>query len=80
MIKVKITLHSAIDGHEEELGSLDIWNDGTGSKTKGNYEYRLLSDHGKIFRSGRITGYPRRLSAPNLVYRVLKRAVGEFND
>ncbi len=80
MIKVTVDLHSAIDGHQETLSTLHIWNDGSGSKTTGNYGYHLFGRRGHMIRSGIVLGYPRHLTVPNLLYRVLKDAVGDKND
>ena len=57
---------------ETLLGFIKIWNDGTGSKTKGNYCYTLVKKN-KIKTEGRITSFPRkRKDAFNLLWLVLK--------
>lgn len=38
MLVVKVELHSAIDGSTQELGRMVIANDGTGTRTIGNYD------------------------------------------
>jgi hypothetical protein len=80
VLKVKIELHSAIDGHVETLAEADIWNDVTGTMTSGNYGYRLSGKQGRVMREGRIEGFPRkRLLAADLLYRVLEDAIGSRN-
>ena len=77
MINVNIELHSAIDGHVETLGTIKIWNDATGTPTKGNYGYFLTDKKRRVMGKGRIEGFPRkRLLAADLLYRVLEDARG----
>lgn len=86
MIVTTIELHSAIDGRTEELGTLVICNDGTGSGSKGNYDGRMYRKgdaerHGKRglwwkakpTREARVEGHPR-LAQPvqSLVAKMLK--------
>ena len=40
MIVVKVELHSAISGQIMKIGEAVIYNDGTGTNAKGNYETR----------------------------------------
>jgi len=62
------------------LGVAEIANDATGSKTKGNYNYRLYDAGGKLWKSGRVEDFPRQcLLAFDLLYRALKDAIGERN-
>jgi hypothetical protein len=39
MLKMNLTLTSAIDKHKEILAELEITNDGSGSSEIGNYKY-----------------------------------------
>jgi len=60
-----------------------IGNDGTGSKTKGNYRFGLSQRNRPktVLRKGNIKDFPRkRLSAWDLLYRCLREAVGERNE
>ena len=56
------------------LGVIEIWNDGLGTRERGNYGARAISKNGKplMKRSGRVENHPR-LSKPvwNLVYKIL---------
>lgn len=53
MIVVKVELHSAIDGRVENLGSVVIWNDGTGDRTTGNYRAVALRKGADVYESMR---------------------------
>lgn len=57
------------------LGKMDLYNDGTGDVTTGNYAGRVFakgSDH-HIVRKGVIENFPRtRLNAWHLLARMLK--------
>jgi hypothetical protein len=77
MIKIPLYLQSAIDGHVEELAEVVIWNDATGTKSKGNYQYRVYGKGG-VVRKGRITGFKRLTNtAPRLLALVMKDAYPE---
>jgi hypothetical protein len=81
MIVVKIELHSAITGRVSRLGEIVIANDGTGTANQGNYWGKL---YGKkkdvVLRSAVVRGFPRkRLLAHDLLYRILRNALGERN-
>lgn len=86
MIVVDITLHSAIDGRTENLGTMIIDNIG-GTRTKGNYNCRMfkkgdvdrvggarsLISKAKPIRSAQVLDHPR-LAEPvhTLVAKALK--------
>lgn len=88
MIVVTVTLHSAIDGRKEVLAESIIYNDGSGTRTKGNYEAMAIrkgidfrDDKGKeagwlqkhIIRKGQVKGYNRVSDHVwNLVAKALK--------
>lgn len=73
MIVVKIELHSAISGKVSELGRMHISNDGTGSRTRGNYTIKTLRKKtGSLLRSAKVNGHPR-LSQP--VWVLLSKAL-----
>ena len=68
MIRVTVELFSAIDGHHEILGQGFIYNDGSGTNHRGNYEV-LLGRKGekfnhphqmhRVYRAGRVENFPR---------------------
>lgn len=65
------------------LGHILIANDGTGSKSSGNYNIILTTKHQKprTWRRGRVEGFPRlRLNAYDLLYRGLQSTVGDRNE
>lgn len=65
MIVVRVDLVSAVTGRTSPLGSMRISNDGTGTRTRGNYNGETLrKGHdplrlGGHVRSGRVEGYGR---------------------
>lgn len=67
MIIVSVRLLSAIDGSETELARMHICNDGTGTKSLGNYDCenlrgrsaqklnrRVVQRHGRVERYARL--------------------------
>lgn len=82
MIRVTVELLPKGRGQPQHLGTMEITNDGTGNRSRGNYTYRL-SMRGKpevTLRAGAVKGFPRRaLLAWDLLYRVLHDAVGARN-
>ncbi len=78
MIVVTITLHSARDGHIEELGRMIVANDGTGNNVVGNYDAKVGKPgqvNSALWNSpqieARVEGYPRSSN----VWELVKRAV-----
>ena len=81
MIKVTIELIPAFGGPIKHLGTGYIMNDGTGTKTKGNYKVRFLQRNGSRWKEGKVKDFPRRkLLAWDLLYRSLKAIVRDRND
>lgn len=81
MIVVTIELRSAVTGRVSQLGKIVIANDGTGTPTSGNYWGKL---YGKkkdvVLRESVVRSFPRkRLLAHDLLYRILRNALGERN-
>lgn len=80
MIIITAELVSAIDGHHEVLGQAVIYNDGTGTATKGNYEVLLNRKRMRVWKQGHVDGFPRkRLNVWDLMYRGLREIVGYRN-
>lgn len=82
MIRITIELIPFGIYPAKHLGSIDIINTGSGTKTKGNYKYRLSRKGSPLssWKTGEIEGFPRlQKSAYDLLYRVLKAAVGDRN-
>ena len=60
MIRIDIDLFpGGFEDDRENLGYIKIWNDGTGSKTKGNYRYKAMKN-GRQKAEGSIKGFPRK--------------------
>lgn len=74
MIIVKIELHSAITGLATEIGRMKIYNDGTGTDRRGNYDIVVLKRRSEylVQRLGRVEDYPRRSYN---VWRLIARAI-----
>lgn len=79
MIVVKVELHSAITGKVTQLGEAIICNDGTGTRSRGNYYMHLFGKNGTSMKE-RITlqQWPRQAKHVwALVARMLKGAYPE---
>lgn len=82
MIQVKITLISANTRQHSPLGTLNIGNDGEGTPISGNYFAALFTrgEKPRTWKEVRVFGFPRKkLNAYDLLYRVLREAVGDRN-
>jgi hypothetical protein len=85
MIRVTIELIPWGFGEPENIGTIEIANDGKGTADVGHYEARLLKSpkyaaRPGVWRKAAIRGFPRlRLGPYDLLYRVLRAAVGDRN-
>lgn len=84
MIVVKVELHSAQDWSIQEIGRAHIWNDGTGTFERGNYEVGVLRRGdtkpwlGRYVRTGYVKNYPRQsYNVWRLIFRALRSAFDE---
>lgn len=84
MIVVKVELHSAITGAVTELGHTVIFNDGTGTRARGNYVVEVARKGARTWRPdrpvrrGHVVDYPREAySVWRLVIRALRSAFPE---
>lgn len=82
MLIIEVKLLSAITHKETTLARMEVYNDGTGTATRGNYvvttmrgrDAEELSER-KIQRRGKVLNYPRKsLHVWNLVARALEVA------
>lgn len=81
MIVVDITLCHALGGPPRKLGSIRIGNTGEGTLTRGTYIAQLFGKSHRFMRTVRVEDFPRkRLLAHDLLYRVLREAVGWRNQ
>jgi hypothetical protein len=81
MIEISMHLRPFRDQTKKvHLGTAEVFNLGTGTKTSGNYGYRLRDKAGRLFKEGSVEKFPRaRLIMFDLLYRVLKHAFGDRN-
>lgn len=81
MIRITITLHSALDGSQKTLGVMDICNLGESQNQKrGHYHGRLYRKGaiGRVQRTGRVSNYPRQSYVVwRLVLRMLRQMFPE---
>jgi len=57
---------------KRNLGTIRIWNNGTGTLSSGNYSYKITKGN-KVKAEGCITGFPRkREDVFDLLHLVLK--------
>jgi len=59
MIIININLHSAIDHSISSLGSMVIYNDGTGTKDIGNYKATFFDSKGNTIARAEVDCFPR---------------------
>lgn len=76
MIIIKVELHSARTGKVTEIASAKIVNDGTGTKTRGNYKAWFWGAKKRQMRSEvEVTNWPRNAKHVwTLVAECLKNA------
>lgn len=84
MIRVVVVLDSARTGRRTLLATADVWNDGGETRssggTRGAYVAELKGRGGRAWKRIRVEGFPRRrLLAADLLYRILRVAVGDRN-
>ncbi len=62
MIKIIVELHPYGDeSRKQVLSEAKIWNDGTGTKTRGNYKFQILTQGSSgIWKSGSLANFPRK--------------------
>jgi hypothetical protein len=71
MLKITIELISAITNKTETIAQAQIYNDGSGTKTKGNYKYLFLNE-GKKWGEGEFKNFPRtKENVWDLIYACL---------
>jgi hypothetical protein len=86
MIVVKIELWPFGDeSRAREIGRAEIWNDGSGSITTGNYHAKLLKSpkyatSKGVWKKGRVENFPRlKLGPYDLLLQILESAIGKRN-
>ena len=81
MLRVTIELVPwGIESRAKVIATGTIANTGTGTPTSGDYRIELRDAAGRKWKSGNVTGFPRkRLLAWHLLYRALEKLVGNRN-
>ena len=83
MLRITIELWPfGFETNKKTLSIMNIWNDGTGTKTSGNYKYKILKTRSKTqsWRSGFVNNFRRKqMNAWDLLFLVLLDAVGDRN-
>ena len=83
MLRITIELVPwGIEDKKRTIGIAEIYNDGTGTSTTGNYGVRVFKrgSNGVIWKTGKVWGFPRKkLLAWDLLYRALHNIIGERN-
>ena len=83
---IRVTVEMIPFGDEAQKHTIavgNIWNTGTGDSSTGNYKFNISRRNQPriIWKFGDISDFPRKkLNAWDLLYRVLKEAVGDRND
>ena len=80
MLRVKIELDQFGLGKIITFWTMDIWNDLSGTKSLGNYKFRVYNKNSTntIWKGGEIKGFQRlRWSPWYLLYLCLKQIYGE---
>ncbi len=68
--------------NKETIGLMNIWNDATGTKVWGNYQYKIFkkNEPTEIWLRGFVRSFPRKkLNVWDLLFRALFHAVGDRN-
>lgn len=73
-----MVLVSAIDGHQHNLGSVQISNDGRtdASERLHSYDVQILNKNGRIFRDGRVENWDREGKSPMQLLAAALKAAG----
>lgn len=81
MLRITIELVPwGIESRAKIIATGTIANTGTGTPTSGDYRVELRDAAGRKWKTGGITGFPRkRLLAWDLLYRALEKVVGNRN-
>lgn len=76
MIVVKMNLVSAISrSRDGTLVTIEIYNDGTGTAARGNYDFTIRGKRGQVLKEGRVENWPRKAKTPcALLQKVINTA------
>lgn len=84
MLLITIDLISANSGLNMGTWKAELYNDATGTHSRGNYVLKVYRKGenfgGRVWRAATVQDFPRKsLSAWDLLFRALRGAVGERN-
>ena len=83
MLRITIELVPwGIEARKRLMGVAEIWNDATGTKSKGHYKFRILKrgNRQSVWKAGELKDFPRlRLGVWDLMFRMLRDVVGVRN-
>jgi hypothetical protein len=84
MIRITVELLPfGLEQNKQHLGTAEIWNDASGSRTTGNYKF-CLSKRGNpraVWKSGSVSGFRRlQLGVWDLLYLCLRSALEGRNE
>ena len=80
MIKIKIEIIPFLRGEEETMATGIIKNNGTGSKTNGNYSFIFYNKAGSVWKAGKFHGFKHtRYIVWRLIYLCLKKTLENKN-
>lgn len=76
MIRIDITMYPhGNSSRARAIGSMIITNNGTGTKSKGNYSYTMSTEKTKKYKTGEVKNFPRlKNNVWTLILRVLWNA------
>lgn len=57
------------------ISKIEIFNDLTGTKTVGNYGYKIFGRNGRIYKRGKVKGHKRA----NSVWKLLKLVLEDLD-
>ena len=74
MIRISIDLDSAFGSHRDRhLGDINIINDATGTRTRGNYDVEFIDAKGRVFKRRRVEDHARLAES---IWKLIEKAVG----
>jgi hypothetical protein len=83
MLRITIELWPyGLEKNKKVIGVADVYNDGSGTVTTGNYGARIYKKGSftTIWKKGETKGFPRRRLGPwDLLLRILINIVGDRN-
>lgn len=76
---IRITIELWPYGSQERsrlLGTMDIINDGTGTKERGNYTIRFRDKAGRVFKNSKVKNWPRISKS---IWKLIQRVFQDYD-